>query len=286
MPGRSASCIRSRSACARATGRVRDAYLDRQPYFQTHAAVPGLRDCDPLDRHLPLPDGRGRGGLRVAAKDQSGDRRRGRGIHRLRVRRRRDRAVRRQPAQRPRRRQPAPHDGRDVARKARLACCASTATARLWWKPHHEPEVEHRYDRGPEDSFGGGACQRTPGACRFVISSTKAPLENSGRDYLAEPQACRKRSTARTKKGRRIDLAMMRTRAASTEVQERSAMTSTRPSVCHCTAQVRCLRFRLARRRHPHPCRRHAAAHQGRAADQDQRLCHPPRPFVPARAPR
>ena len=31
--------------------------------------------------------------------------------------------------------------------------------ARLWWKPHHGTEAEHPYDRGPDDTFGGGACE-------------------------------------------------------------------------------------------------------------------------------
>jgi predicted dehydrogenase len=56
--------------------------------------------------------------------------------------------------------------------------------ARLWWKPHHEPEVEHRYDRGPEASFGGGACQALQA---HVVSHLlgQSAIENSGRDYLA-----------------------------------------------------------------------------------------------------
>jgi predicted dehydrogenase len=56
--------------------------------------------------------------------------------------------------------------------------------ARLWWKPHHEREAEHRYDRGPEDTFGGGACQALQA---HVIEHLmrNAPMENSGRDYLA-----------------------------------------------------------------------------------------------------
>jgi D-apiose dehydrogenase len=55
--------------------------------------------------------------------------------------------------------------------------------ARLWWKPHREPEAEHRYDRGPDDAFGGGCClalQRH--VVRHVLEG--AALENRGRDYL------------------------------------------------------------------------------------------------------
>jgi predicted dehydrogenase len=60
--------------------------------------------------------------------------------------------------------------------------------ARLWWKPHHEPEVEHRYDRGPEASFGGGACQALQA---HVVSHLlgQSAIENSGREYLASRSA-------------------------------------------------------------------------------------------------
>jgi len=54
---------------------------------------------------------------------------------------------------------------------------------RLWWKPHHEPEREHRYDRGPDDTFGGGCClalQRH--VVRHLLEG--AALENRGKDYL------------------------------------------------------------------------------------------------------
>jgi predicted dehydrogenase len=56
--------------------------------------------------------------------------------------------------------------------------------ARLWWKPHHGPETEHVYDRGPEDTFGGGACEWLQ---RHVVAhlTTGAPIENTARDYLA-----------------------------------------------------------------------------------------------------
>ncbi len=56
--------------------------------------------------------------------------------------------------------------------------------ARLWWKPHREPEAEHRYDRGPDDAFGGGCCEALQ---RHVVAHflQGTPLENTGRDYLA-----------------------------------------------------------------------------------------------------
>ncbi len=56
--------------------------------------------------------------------------------------------------------------------------------ARLWWKPHHGAETEHAYDRGPADTFGGGACEWLQ---RHVVAHLKsgAPLENTARAYLA-----------------------------------------------------------------------------------------------------
>ena len=56
--------------------------------------------------------------------------------------------------------------------------------ARLWWKPHQGPESEHAYDRGRDDTFGGGACDALQA---HVVRHLRegAPLENSGRDYLA-----------------------------------------------------------------------------------------------------
>ena len=56
--------------------------------------------------------------------------------------------------------------------------------ARLWWKPHQEPEMEHRYDSGPADAFGGGACRALQSHVVDHFLSNK-PLENTGRDYLA-----------------------------------------------------------------------------------------------------
>ena len=56
--------------------------------------------------------------------------------------------------------------------------------ARLWWKPHQGAETEHAYDRGPDDCFGGGACEWLQ---RHVVAhfESGAPLENTARDYLA-----------------------------------------------------------------------------------------------------
>ncbi len=77
--------------------------------------------------------------------------------------------------------------------------------ARLWWKPHQQPEIPHRYDRGPDDTFGGGACESLQ---RHVVAHfvSGAPLENTARDYLANlrVQEAVYRSAA---EGRRIELA-------------------------------------------------------------------------------
>ncbi len=55
---------------------------------------------------------------------------------------------------------------------------------RLWWKPHQQPEVPHAYDRGPDETWGGGACERLQ---RHVVAhfASGAPVENTARAYLA-----------------------------------------------------------------------------------------------------
>ncbi|MDQ2916436.1 MAG: Gfo/Idh/MocA family oxidoreductase [Pseudomonadota bacterium] len=77
--------------------------------------------------------------------------------------------------------------------------------ARLWWKPHQQAESVHAYDRGPDDTFGGGACEWLQ---RHVVAHllAGAPLENTARDYLANlrVQEAIYRSAA---EGRRIELA-------------------------------------------------------------------------------
>lgn len=77
--------------------------------------------------------------------------------------------------------------------------------ARLWWKPHHGTEREHAYDRGPDDTFGGGACEALQ---RHVVAHLLhgAPVENTARDYLANlrVQEAVYRSAG---EGRRIELA-------------------------------------------------------------------------------
>lgn len=77
--------------------------------------------------------------------------------------------------------------------------------ARLWLKPHHEDEREHEFDRGPTDTFGGGACEALQ---RHVVSGLRngTRLENTAQEYLEnlKVQEAVYRSHA---EGRRVELA-------------------------------------------------------------------------------
>ncbi len=56
--------------------------------------------------------------------------------------------------------------------------------ARLWWKPHHGEEREHVYDAHTQDaSFGAGACGALQ---RHVVDqlASSLPIENTARSYL------------------------------------------------------------------------------------------------------
>lgn len=76
--------------------------------------------------------------------------------------------------------------------------------AALWWKPHQQPESEHVYDRGPDDTFGGGACEWLQ---RHVVRyfREQTALENTARAYLTNlrVQEAVYQSAAT---GRRIDM--------------------------------------------------------------------------------
>jgi predicted dehydrogenase len=76
--------------------------------------------------------------------------------------------------------------------------------ARLWWKPHRQAEAEHRYARGLEDAFGGGACEALQRHLVQHLAAGTAP-ENTARDYLVNlrVQEAVYRSAA---SGRRIEL--------------------------------------------------------------------------------
>ena len=160
------------------------AYLDRQPYFQTMPRLLVVETAIHWIDTFRFLMGEVDGGHRAAAPDESGDRRRGRRLHRLRVRGRRDRPVRRQPPERPRRGEPAPHDGRDVARRLAPACCASTATRGCGGSR----------TTATRPSTPTTAAPTTPSAAapasalqRHVVAHLLhgAPLENTARDYLA-----------------------------------------------------------------------------------------------------
>ena len=76
--------------------------------------------------------------------------------------------------------------------------------AGMWWKPHQRPEAKHSYDKGRDDTFGGGACDALQA---HVVRHLRdgAPLENSGADYLAN-MLIQEAVYASSTQGRRIEL--------------------------------------------------------------------------------
>ena len=76
--------------------------------------------------------------------------------------------------------------------------------ARLWWKPHHAPEHERRYDRGGAGAFGG-ACTALQAHVLAHLRDGR-PLENAAADYLVnlEVQQAIYRSHAT---GQRVEMA-------------------------------------------------------------------------------
>ena len=80
--------------------------------------------------------------------------------------------------------------------------------ARLWWKPHQQAEAEHRYDRGRDDTFGGGACEALQ---EHVVRHLRAgaPLENSAADY-ATNMLIQEAVYASHAEGRRIEISGFR----------------------------------------------------------------------------
>ncbi len=55
--------------------------------------------------------------------------------------------------------------------------------ARLWWKPHHGTEFEHRYEHRQPGAFGGACTALQAHVLRHLQDGT--PLENSAASYLA-----------------------------------------------------------------------------------------------------
>ena len=55
--------------------------------------------------------------------------------------------------------------------------------ARLWFKPHRQPETEHAYERGSESAFGGGACGALQRHVLDALAAGREP-ENTAQAYL------------------------------------------------------------------------------------------------------
>jgi D-apiose dehydrogenase len=77
--------------------------------------------------------------------------------------------------------------------------------ARLWMKPHQQPEYEHLYERRIDRGFGGGACCTLQQHCLDTLSSNQEP-ENSARAYLINLRVQEAVYRSNTKK-QRIELA-------------------------------------------------------------------------------
>jgi predicted dehydrogenase len=77
--------------------------------------------------------------------------------------------------------------------------------ARLWWKPHQQPETEHAYDRGRDDTFGGGACDLLQAHVARHLREG-APLENAAEAYLPNMRIL-EAAYASHAAGRRIEIA-------------------------------------------------------------------------------
>ena len=54
---------------------------------------------------------------------------------------------------------------------------------RLWWKPHHGPEAEHRFEHAHPGVFGGAVAALQAHVLAHLRDG--APLENGAHDYLA-----------------------------------------------------------------------------------------------------
>jgi predicted dehydrogenase len=77
--------------------------------------------------------------------------------------------------------------------------------ARLWFKPHHQAETEHLYDRGPDGGFGGGACGALQRHVLDSFSQGRTP-ENTARAYLQNLRV-QEAVYASHASGRRIEIA-------------------------------------------------------------------------------
>ncbi|MEO5735191.1 MAG: Gfo/Idh/MocA family oxidoreductase [Rubrivivax sp.] len=57
--------------------------------------------------------------------------------------------------------------------------------ARLWWKPHHRTEAEHVYDFDRNAAFGGAVAALQAHVLAHLREGSGSPLENAATDYLA-----------------------------------------------------------------------------------------------------
>ena len=160
------------------------AYLDRQPYFQQMPRFlvieTAIHWIDTFRFLMGEVDGR----LRAAAARQSGDRRRGCRLRGVRVRGRRDAASSTATASTTTSRRTRAGRWARCGSRATAACCGSTATRGCGGSRITATKTEHAYDRGPDDTFGGGCCEWLQ---RHVVAHLRAgaPVENTARDYLA-----------------------------------------------------------------------------------------------------
>ena len=161
------------------------ARVSRPPaVLPAHAALPGLRNGDPLDRHVPLPDGRGARGHRAPAPRQSGHRRRGcratssssstGGATGLFDGNRANDHV----AANPRRTMG------EMWLEGSAGVLRLDGDARLWWKPHHGDERAHEYDARRRCAVRRRLRARRCSATSSRISRTARRSRTRGREYL------------------------------------------------------------------------------------------------------
>lgn len=76
--------------------------------------------------------------------------------------------------------------------------------ARLWFKPHHGAEIQHLYESGAEISFGGGACGALQAHVLQCLDEKREP-ENTAASYLRN-LLIQEAIYASHRSGRRIEL--------------------------------------------------------------------------------
>ena len=167
--------------------------------FPDHAPAARLRDGRPLHRHVPLPGGRGRAGVRRPPPAQPGHRRRGLRPARLRVLRRGGRRLGREPLQRVERRRPALHLRR-VPRRGRRrqppACPRRHVDDPAAGPARAPPRLPTRAARIRRQlRVRHAATFRRPAARRRRRSRPRAPS-------TSRPWPCRRPSTSRPTAGR------------------------------------------------------------------------------------